>query len=159
MASLTTAYIREMVERTIMEILQEAHVPTKVGMPRPSFRPRVQTKVGMPAPQLPAKISKTKTKVGYAPPEVGPAGDAAPPEPPIPPVVSDDEPDAPPRKRPSEIEAERAAARAAQEYFRGDDASDPDPEEEIPSDSERDEEPWIPYRRLNLEEKDENNRT
>ena len=57
MTSINVRKIELAVREILKEILQEAHVPTKVGMPRPSFRPRAQTKVGMPAPQLPPEES------------------------------------------------------------------------------------------------------
>lgn len=75
MPSVNLNTIEAMVREVLKEIIQEAHVPTKVGMPSPQLPPRrskTKTKVGMPSPQLPPKRPKTKTKVGMPAPQLPP---------------------------------------------------------------------------------------
>ena len=119
MTSINVRKIELAVREILKEILQEAHVPTKVGMPRPSFRPRAQTKVGMPAPQLPLKRPKTKTKIGMPAPQLPP--EESPEE-----VPDSDEPKV--RKRPLS-RSDRTARDAAQA-----------PEEELAGKEEEEEE-------------------
>ena len=66
MTSINVRKIELAVREILKEILQEAHVPTKVGMP---------------TPQLPVKKSKTKTKVGYALPNIEPSPTTSEPPP------------------------------------------------------------------------------
>ena len=75
MSSVNLNTIEAMVREVLKELIQEAHVPTKVGMPSPQLPPKrskTKTKVGMPAPQLPPKRPKTKTKVGMPAPQLPP---------------------------------------------------------------------------------------